>query len=108
MKSMKTTAAERKAKREKYDTCKPIDGDVYPYGLTVRLEDESMEKLALKSLPKTGSKMILMAEVTITSTESRDSEEGGKRESMSLQITAMELKPKGSAKDAVDAAIKGA
>jgi hypothetical protein len=105
---MKTTAAERKARREKYEKCSPIDGDVYPYGLRINLDDESMEKLALKSLPKTGGKMILTAEVTVTSTESRDSEEGGKRESMSLQITAMELAPKGSAKDAVDEALKKA
>lgn len=109
MKSMKTTAAERKARREKYDKpCSVSDGESYPYGLAISLDEESMEKLALKTLPKVGVKMLLTAEVNVESVEQRESTDGGSRRSMRLQITAMDLGAKGSAKDAIDKAIKDA
>lgn len=106
MKSMKTTAAERKARSAKYEKCSPFDGEVYPYGLSINLDEEVMEKLDLKALPKAGAKMTLTAEVSVKSVEQRESSEGGNRRSMTLQITAMDLGAKGSAKDAVDEAIK--
>lgn len=103
MKSMKITAAERKAKRDRYKTCSPIDGDVYPYGLSVLLENDSIDKLDLKSLPDVGATMALTAKVKVVSVESREHSEGGKNRSISLQIVAMNLT---SAKDAVKEAIK--
>lgn len=107
MKSMKITAEERKAKEKKYENCIPSCGEKYPYGLRIHLDDDVMSKLGLKSLPKTGTKMALTAEVNVESTESRDSTDG-KRESMSIQITAMELTPKGSATDAINKSLEEA
>lgn len=108
MKSMKITAADRKAKEAKYDKPCSIGGDKYPYGLRIHLDEEIMEKLDMASLPRVGAKMILTAEVDVDSVEARESTDGGKRRSMAVQITAMELKPKGTAKDAIDAALKKA
>lgn len=104
--SMAVTAAERKEKEKTWNKpCSSMDGDKYPYGLSVSLENESLEKLGLKNLPKAGTIMTLTAQVKVRSVEDRDSEEGSRR-SMSLQITSMSLEG-GTAKDAVDKALKG-
>lgn len=91
LKSMKITKEEAKSMME---PCSPDkDAPRYPWGLNIRLDDEAMSKLGLESLPKVGSKMVLMALVNVESISERDSQDGGKRQDMSIQITDMALEP---------------
>lgn len=85
----------------------PADYDLprFPYGLTLCLDDEVLEKLGITDLPKVGAVMLLQAQVTVTSVSSRatqeNKEKGEATEStssdVSLQITDMELQ--GGARD---------
>lgn len=113
--SMKITKAEREAKEKRYKNLGPasIDGDVYPYGLQIRLDDNALEKLGLKTLPKTGRKVRVIAECSVASTSDRQTvrTSGGdnRDRSMELQIEklAVNLEP-GSATEAVDDALEEA
>jgi hypothetical protein len=82
--------------RKEYGTCSPSaesDDDLpkYPYGLTLNLDDESLAKLGITSLPDVGVAMTLTARVEVCSTSQYQNRDGKKDVSLSLQITAMEL-----------------
>ena len=91
LKSMKMTAEEKKSMME--PSLVEKDGPRYPYGLNIHLNDEVMQKLGLESLPKVGTKMMIMAVAVVESVSERDSQGGGKRQDMSIQITDMCLEP---------------
>lgn len=87
-------------KRTKKDTKKSKDlccsspcgpSDAYPYGLEVRLEDESLDKLDIDELPKAGTKMTLTAEVEVSGSSSSARMGEDPRRSLTLQITKMSL-----------------
>lgn len=61
----------------------------YPYGLCLNLEDEQIKKLGISKLPEVGETMTLTAKVEVSSLSQRDTREGGKKSSLSLQITDM-------------------
>lgn len=107
--SMKVTAAEMKARQEKYSGSSiATDGPSYPYGLEVRLDDESLEKLDLdvKDL-SVGDTYVLVAKVKLTSVSSNQSDGGPSRSSVALQITEMCLEGEGAkATDAAEALYK--
>lgn len=90
--SMKRTKKDTKKSK---DLCCPTScgpTDAYPYGLQVRLENESLDKLDLDSLPKVGTKLTLTAEVEVSSVSERDnSGSDGPFRSLELQITKMSL-----------------
>jgi hypothetical protein len=70
------------------------DAPAYPYGLTICLSSESLEKLGLdKSLPTVGARMALVAIVEVTSVRSEKTQGGEARAHADLQITEMELLP---------------
>jgi len=76
------------------------DAPMYPYGLTVNLNDDSMKKLGLdKAPPAIGTRMVLMATVEVTSVRSEKEHDGDARTSADLQITEMELLPERSQAD---------
>lgn len=108
--SMKITKAERKAREEKYSKPIELGGDVYPYGLTVRLDQQALEKLGIKSLPKTGRKVRLEAVCSVTSTrdEKRAGPGGANHDrNMELQIEDLAVHLEAtSAEEAVDDALK--
>lgn len=94
--SMKLTAAEAK---EYGGVCSPSDpGDLpaYPYGLSLSLCDESLNKLGMKTAPAVGSRFMLQAIVEVTGTNVRE-EQKGKDTDVSLQITDMSLEMGNSA-----------
>lgn len=62
----------------------------YPYGLSISLDDEALEKLGMKDLPDADDTMTLTARVCVTNVASTDGE-NGKRRSVSLQIEALAL-----------------
>ena len=71
-----------------------IEAPLFPYGLTISLGEDELTKLRLdKSLPEAGDEMDLVAKVRVRSVESHDTEGGGKRRSLSLQLTDMALAP---------------
>lgn len=87
--SMKLTAAEAKADTMLGD---PSDDDLpkYPYGLTICLCDDDLAKLGITELPKVGSVMQLTALVEVCSVSQYENQDGADN-SLSLQITDMEL-----------------
>lgn len=66
------------------------DGPAYPYGLSIYLDDETLKKLGITTMPDVGSKLTLHAVVEVTGNSQRQTQEG-KTVNMDLQITDMEL-----------------
>lgn len=86
--SMKMTRAEQ---RETYEPAKMADdAPVYPYGLTVRLDNDALDKLGLASMPEVGKSLLLMARVDVVSVSAHDSPSGSTR-NLELQITDLAL-----------------
>lgn len=83
-----------------------IDAPVYPWGLQVRLDEESLDKLDMDTLPKVGGELMLTAKVRVVGVSSNEhvSEKGGKHQhkSVELQITDMALGDVPADKDAAD------
>ena len=71
------------------------DSPAYPWGLNLTLDNETLEKLKLEALPEAGEQLLLVAKVKVTGTSSNDSAEGGKRQTINLQITDMCLEDAG-------------
>lgn len=64
---------------------------VYPYGLSIDLDDGSMEKLGITALPKVGTEMMITAKVVVKSVSSNQYEGSDAESRMCLQITDMEI-----------------
>lgn len=91
----KNLVSMKMSKKESKEEFGPVnsesEGPKFPFGLSVRLNNESMDKLGLGSMPKVGSEMQLTALVNVESTEESERADGGSRKSMTLQITSMGL-----------------
>lgn len=66
------------------------DQPAYPYGLEIRLDDEGLKKLGIKTPPAVGTRMDLCAMVTVVSARQEQVKDGTDT-SVSLQITDMDL-----------------
>jgi len=62
----------------------------FPFGLSVHLDNDSLEKLNVEELPEVGSEFFMNTTVKVTSVSEHETDEGASR-SVSLQITEMEL-----------------
>lgn len=63
----------------------------YPWGLSMHLSQEVLEKLAMSGTPPVGAEMMLSAKVIVTG-YSRSERQGGEvEECVDIQITAMDL-----------------
>lgn len=83
------------------DPGKPVeaDGPEYPWGLEVRLDEVTLAKLGLDSLPDVGSGMALVAETKVTGASMREREGRAASKDVTLQITRMNVtKPDSAAK----------
>lgn len=89
MKDMKRTKAEKKG--EGTLKAPSMTQDDYPYGLRVRLEHESLNKLGMSKLPKVGDKLHLHAHAHVVSTEERSGEDGKKRRHVEVELRKMDL-----------------
>lgn len=69
----------------------PGDGSRYPYGLNITLNDEVLTKLGFKGPVTVGTAITFTASAKICSTSQHEDAEGEPENSMSLQITAMEI-----------------
>jgi hypothetical protein len=83
---MKITKAEQEKRTEPSAAIGSSAGPDYPYGLQLQLDDETLTKLGLATLPKVGTAKTLIARVEVTSVSVHD-DKGTKRRSLSLQIT---------------------
>ena len=82
-----------KSKPEKEEMPGAIEKDEprYPYGLQIRLGKDELEKLGINALPAVGGKMKITAECFVESTSAYETQGSGKDQSMTLQITDMEI-----------------
>ncbi len=85
--SMKITKAEREKRSE--PSTLASDQPVYPWGLSLSLDQEALEKLGVEASDyEVDQELTLIATVRVTSVSSNQSSEG-KRGSCSLQVTEM-------------------
>jgi hypothetical protein len=64
------------------------EGDRYPYGLEVRLEDESLNKLGMDALSnKVGSKMSIEADGVVEHASAHQRRNGKLDQSLTIQLT---------------------
>lgn len=96
LKSMKIT----KSQQEKAMKPSLIEFPQYPYGLTVRLDNDSLKKLGITDLPEVGEKMTLIAKVEVSSASQHAVKGGDDSKSVELQITDMCLEDEAEPKDA--------
>lgn len=66
------------------------EGPKYPWGLSISLGDEVLEKLGISTLPQVGQRMKLVAVVEVCSTSQYNNQDGTDK-GVSLQITQMGL-----------------
>lgn len=90
----------------------PIDTPAYPWGLQVRLDEKSLDKLGLDTLPKVDGELMLIAKVRVVSVSSNEHATSGdkkthKHKSVELQITDLALEDVPSGKDAATELYKG-
>jgi len=99
--SMKRTKAEQKTSAEG----PAMDMPAYPWGLIVRLDNDSLEKLDEDASDyKAGDELLLIARVTVAETSTRQTLVGGKSQSLELQITELCLEdPPAKGSSAADA-----
>ena len=91
--SMKLSEKETKAMAEPSLVGGEKDAPRYPWGLSLNLDDDTLDKLKLSPLPKVGEKRLLIAQVEVTSVSSNQGPGKEKRESVALQITECCLEP---------------
>ena len=87
MTSMKITKGEEKT--DEVSPAEPV-GPRYPYGLSINLDNDSLEKLGMDKLPEVGVVLTLTAKVKVTSA-SVNEYENNKERNVGLQITDMDL-----------------
>jgi len=84
--SMKMSAEESK----EYNTME-MDAPQYPYGLSIDLDDDALEKLGITALPKVGGEMMITAKCVVKSVSSNQMQGGDAESRVCLQITDMDI-----------------
>jgi len=87
---MKLTPKESKAEVEPTE----FKGPEFPFGLSVRLQEEEIQKLGMTDLPEVGSEWALLAVVKVESVRSSEQADGKKSRSIEYQITRMGFEKK--------------
>lgn len=77
--------------QEQYGTPSVADAPKYPWGLELCLNDDSLDKLGVKTLPAVGTEVTIIAKATVSGTRENATEGEGTRASMDLQITDMQI-----------------
>lgn len=67
------------------------DSPRYPYGLCIDLNNESLDKLKMATLPDVGDEVTITAKARVQSVSERDSIDGDSSRSVSLQITKLRI-----------------
>jgi len=87
--SMKLSVEEAKAETM-LGSSSDDDLPKYPYGLSICLDDDALEKLGITELPAVGSTMQLVATVEVQSVSQYENQKGADN-NLNLQITDMAL-----------------
>lgn len=98
-----------KTREEKYAEAasSPMGDSLYPYGLSLSLDEEALDLLGMDTLPKVDGEMLVYAKATVTSVSSHESTGAdGKRRSVSLQITDLCVEPATKKKSNADVLFK--
>lgn len=83
-----------KKERKEHDGPMKMDGDDYPYGLSVRLDHHSLKKLGMhEKLPKVGDKIKMHAHAHVTSVGQHTREGGNPDTHVELQLRHMAVEP---------------
>lgn len=101
---------ETKKEKETKNLASPcMDSPEYPYGLSISLDNEGLEKLGMTTLPKVGAKLTIEALGVVTSVSSNESQQGEPNRRVEIQLQKLGVE-KGSAsvKDAIDDGIEDA
>lgn len=94
---MKSMAYTREELKDRNDDVAEVEneGEMYPWGLCIDLNDESLKKLGITQLPQVGATYMLTASVKVKTTHQSRSADDKDRSSMELQITDMALAERG-------------
>jgi hypothetical protein len=98
--------SKKEAKRE--HAIEARDEPRYPYGLTLNLDKNVLDKLGIDKLPEVGDEMIV-AGIGVIESAHEHSRQSGKDRSVSIQLQKLEVGPlkEPDAVDAVSDAIEG-
>lgn len=77
------------------------DAPKYPWGTELDLNDTTLKKLGLTSLPAVGSEVTITAVAKVTRISARE-EQGGAEQCLGLQITQMDLNSQGGEQPAAN------
>lgn len=77
--------------QESMKDCAPVscESEKYPYGLRIHLNNECLEKLGIKELPKVGDKFMIQAVAIVSDVHGSQMRDGDVDKSMGLQICEM-------------------
>ena len=90
--SMKLKPKTKKQLRENMAVPMEDSGEKYPWGLSLNLESEALEKLGMSAEDvSVGDHVMIVADGEITSTSQNESTRGKKRESVGVQLTALHI-----------------
>ena len=108
MKMRSMALSKKEAKESRPVATSDSNGPRYPYGLEIRLDNESLTKLGM-SLPKVGEYVKIRAEACVTSVSENESKGGKAQRSVSLQIErlAVDDEPQ-TMEEAVDKGVREA
>lgn len=85
--NMETTPAEA----QEYTTPTVADAPKYPWGLCLTLNDDSLDKLGVKTLPPVDTEVTIIAKAVVSRISENQTQGGESCASMDLQITDMQL-----------------
>lgn len=86
-----------KEEAQEYSQPSVDEGPRYPYGLSINLDDDAIEKLGCAEL-NVGDEVTIVAKATVTNKSGYQTLVGDSESSMGLQLTDMELGGDGSTK----------
>lgn len=67
------------------------DAPKYPWGLCITLNDDSLDKLGVKTLPSVETTVTIVAKATVSRISENQTQGGEADRSMDLQITDMQI-----------------
>lgn len=88
--SLKSTKAER-VQQNKAMQPMASGAETYPWGLELRFEEQTLDKLKMTTLPEVEDELTFTIKAKVKSVSSNESAGGGKRRCVELQVTAVKL-----------------
>jgi len=101
MVDMKMDKSESASPVEVAKCCDKLSGSQYPYGLEIRLEKDSLDKLELEDC-EVGDFYMVIAKCKVTSTNESERENGDDSKCVTLQIVKMNVKDMPDMNDSED------